>query len=115
MGSLVVVDTTFSVIHLRIIYSLPVNPLERPMTIHRIRLLGDPVLRERCEPIAKPRSAAVRVIADDLRETLRDFQERHGFGRGISAPQIGAPVRVVHIEMDDTPWTLVNPEILDIG
>jgi peptide deformylase len=85
------------------------------MTIHRIRLLGDPVLRAKSEVIAKPRSAAVRVIADDLRETLRDFRERHGFGRGIAAPQIGAPVRVLHIEMDDTPWTLVNPEIIDIG
>ena len=85
------------------------------MTIHRIRLLGDPVLRERSELIAKPRSTAVRVIADDLRETLRDFRERHGFGRGIAAPQIGAPVRVIHTEIDEVPWTLVNPEILDIG
>ena len=85
------------------------------MTIHRIRLLGDPVLRERSEIIAKPKSAAGRVIADDLRETLRDFRERNGFGRGIAAPQIGAPVRVIHTEIGDQPWTLVNPEILDIG
>jgi peptide deformylase len=85
------------------------------VTIHRIRLLGDPVLRELSEPIAKPRSAAVRVIADDLRETLRDFRERHGFGRGIAAPQIGAPVRIHHTEIDDVAMTMVNPEILDIG
>ena len=84
------------------------------MTIHRIRLLGDPVLRARCQTIAKPRSTAVRVIADDLRETLRDWQSRFGSGRAIAAPQIGAPVRVVHVEMDQ-PWTLVNPEIVDIG
>ena len=84
------------------------------MTIHRIRLLGDPVLRARCQTIAKPRSTAVRVIADDLRETLRDWQSRFGGGRAIAAPQIGAPVRVVHVEMDQ-PWTLVNPEIVDIG
>jgi len=84
------------------------------MTIHRIRLLGDPILRTRCEPIAEPRSAAVRVIIDDLRETLRDWQSRFGSGRGIAAPQIGAPVRIVHIEMDK-PWSLINPEIMDIG
>ena len=84
------------------------------MTIHRIRLLGDPVLRAACEPITKPRSAGVRVIMDDLRETLRDWQSRFGSGRGISAPQIGAPVRMVYIEMD-RPWPLINPEILDIG
>jgi peptide deformylase len=84
------------------------------MTIHRIRLLGDPVLRTRCEPIAKPSSAAVRVIADDLRETLRDWQSRFGSGRAIAAPQIGAPVRVVYVEME-RPWPLINPEIVDIG
>src|SRR4030095_9323880 len=85
-----------------------------PMTIHRIRLLGDPVLRTRCEPITKPGSAGARVIMDDMRETLRDWQSRFGSGRGISAPQIGAPVRMVYIEMD-RPWPLINPEIIDIG
>ncbi len=84
------------------------------MTIHRIRLLGDPVLRAKCEVITSPQSAAVRMIADDLRETLRDWQSRFGSGRAIAAPQIGAPVRIVHVEMDK-PWTLVNPEISDIG
>lgn len=84
------------------------------MAIHRIRLLGDPILRTRCEPITAPKSTAVRIIADDLRETLRDWQSRFGSGRGIAAPQIGAPVRIIHIEMD-RPWTLINPEIVDIG
>ena len=84
------------------------------MTIHRIRLLGDPILRTRCEPITKPRSTAVRVIMDDMRETLRDWQSRFAGGRGIAAPQIGAPVRMVHIDMGE-PWPLINPEIIDIG
>ena len=85
-----------------------------PMTIHRIRLLGDPILRAKCEPITKPRSTAVRVILDDMRETLRDWQSRFGSGRAIAAPQIGAPVRMVYCEMDQ-PWALINPEIVDIG
>lgn len=84
------------------------------MTIHRIRLLGDPILRTRCEAIAKPRSTAVRVILDDLRETLRDWQSRFGSGRAIAGPQIGAPVRIVAVEMGQ-PWVLINPEIIDIG
>ena len=84
------------------------------MTIHRIRLLGDPILRAKCEPITKPRSTAVRVILDDMRETLRDWQSRFGSGRAIAAPQIGAPVRMVYSEMDQ-PWALINPEIVDIG
>ncbi|HXH28909.1 MAG TPA: peptide deformylase [Candidatus Polarisedimenticolia bacterium] len=84
------------------------------MTIHRIRMLGDPVLRERCETIAQPGSTAVRVVLDDLRETLRDFQSRFGSGRAIAAPQIGAPVRIIYVEMD-RPWALINPEIVDVG
>jgi peptide deformylase len=86
------------------------------MTIHRIRLLGDPILRTRCEPVTKPSSPAVRVIIDDLQETLRDFRGRHGYGRGIAAPQIGAPVRIVYVEFEpDEPWVLINPEITDVG
>mgnify|MGYP003529900628 CR=1 FL=1 len=37
------------------------------MTIPRIRLLGDPILRTRCEPITKPRSTAVRVQYQDIK------------------------------------------------
>src|SRR3990170_5313405 len=84
------------------------------MTIHRIRLLGDPILRASGETIAKPQSAAVRMIVDDLNDTLRDWQSRFGSGRAISAPQIGAPVRIVYVEMG-RPWPLINPEIVDIG
>ena len=82
------------------------------MTIHRIRLLGDPILRARCELIEKPGSTAIRVILDDMRETLRDWQGRFGSGRAIAAPQIGAPVRMVYAEMDK-PWVLINPEIVE--
>lgn len=84
------------------------------MTIHRIRLLGDPILHSPCDPITKPASAAVRVIVDDLKETLRDWQSRFGSGRAIAAPQIGAPVRIVYVEMDK-PWVLINPEIVEVG
>ena len=84
------------------------------MTIHRIRLLGDPILRARCEPVSNPKSPAVRIVIDDLRDTLRDWQSRFGSGRAIAAPQIGAPIRIVYAEMDE-PWALINPEIIDIG
>ncbi len=84
------------------------------MTIRPIRLLGDPVLRARCHDISNPRSAAARLVADDLRDTLHDFRIRHGFGRGIAAPQIGAPIRMVYIETGE-PLLLVNPEIVDVG
>ncbi len=84
------------------------------MTVHRVSLLGDPILRTRCAPIKNPRSAAVRLVADGLQDTLRDLKARTGGGRGLAAPQIGAPIRLIYIEKDE-PWFLVNPEILDVG
>ena len=36
-------------------------------------------------------------------------------GRGISAPQIGAPVRVILVETDRKRTTMLNPEIVDVG
>jgi len=84
------------------------------MTVHRVRLLGDPVLRSKAETVADPGSPAIRVVLDDLKETLRDLKSRHGMGRAIAAPQIGAPIRLVYVEID-RPWVLVNPEIVDVG
>jgi peptide deformylase len=87
------------------------------MAIRRIRQLGDPILRERCQPVENPASAAVRLVADDLRDTLKDAKRVYGMGRALSAPQIGAPVRVVVVDVDGTKqrMTLVNPEITDVG
>jgi peptide deformylase len=85
------------------------------MTVRRIRHLGDPVLRVRCEQVLDPRSASIRLVADDLRDTLRAARKRHRLGRAMAAPQIGAPVRVVFLESDRQRWTMVNPEITDIG
>ena len=64
--------------------------------------------------MADPGSVAVRVVLDDLKETLRDLKSRHGMGRAIAAPQIGAPIRVVYVDID-RPWVLINPEIVDVS
>ncbi|HYK82424.1 MAG TPA: peptide deformylase [Gemmatimonadales bacterium] len=85
------------------------------MAIRRIRLLGDPVLRTRSERVQNPKSAATRLIADDLRDTLRVAKRRYKMGRALAAPQIGAPVRIVFVEIDKQRWTFVNPEITDVG
>ncbi|NIM51870.1 MAG: peptide deformylase [Gemmatimonadales bacterium] len=84
------------------------------MAIRPVRMLGDPILRARCEAVKNVKSPAVRVVADDLQDTLRDLKQRHGVGRGLAAPQIGAPMRIVYVEADE-PRVLINPEIVDIG
>lgn len=85
------------------------------MTVRRIRQLGDPILRVRCERVQDPRSPAARLVADDLRDTLRMAKKRYKMGRAMAAPQIGAPVRIVFVETDKKRWVMVNPEITDVG
>ena len=85
------------------------------MTVRRIRLLGDPVLRARCERVQEPAAAATRLVADDLRDTLRAAKKKYRMGRALATPQIGAPVRIVVVESEKQRWTMVNPEITDVG
>ena len=54
--------------------------------------------------------AACENTLCDLRDTLHEFQRTHGFGRGISAIQIGVAERVIYMEFEGTPWCLINPE-----
>jgi peptide deformylase len=84
------------------------------MAVRPVRQLGDPILRTRCEPVKKVRSPAVRVVADDLQDTLRYLKQEFGRGRGLAAPQIGAPLRIVYLDWP-RPCFMVNPEIVDIG
>jgi peptide deformylase len=74
----------------------------------RIRQLGESVLRERSLPVENLAQAG--AVLDDLRDTLHDFQRTHGFGRGISAIQIGIARRVIYIEFEGTSYPLINPE-----
>ena len=85
------------------------------MAVRRIRQLGDPILRVRCERVQNPKSAATRLVADDLRDTLRIAKKKYRMGRAIAAPQIGAPVRIVLVQFDKQRWTMINPEITDVG
>jgi peptide deformylase len=54
--------------------------------------------------------AELDALAEDLRDTLRDFRARQGFGRAIAAPQIGVALRVIYAEVD-APLLLVNPAV----
>jgi peptide deformylase len=78
------------------------------MPARRILQLGDPVLRWKSESVARPAEAA--GVLGDLRDTLAAFRRTHGFGRGISAVQIGVPLRVIYIEFEGAVYPLVNPE-----
>jgi peptide deformylase len=76
------------------------------MAIRRIVELGDPLLRE----VSAPVTGDARATLADLRDTLHEFQRTHGFGRGISAVQVGRLDRVIYIEIAGASYSLVNPE-----
>lgn len=80
------------------------------MSVQSILLLGNPVLRTRCAKVRDFGGAGLRALVDDLRDTLADFRARKGFGRGIAAPQIGDPRRVIVLQVEG-PQALVNPTI----
>lgn len=67
---------------------------------------GDPVLRQKC--------TEVRAFNKDLHDLLDDMKitVRAEMGAGLAAPQIGLPVRVVVIDVDEGYFELVNPVIL---
>jgi peptide deformylase len=80
------------------------------MSIRPVLLLGDPLLRAACMRVRQYNTADLHTLVADLADTLHEFRERHGFGRGIAAPQIGDTRRVLFIDIDG-PRALVNPEI----
>jgi peptide deformylase len=78
------------------------------MPARRIRQLGDPLLRAVSSPVGAPGEA--EAVFQDLRDTLHEFQRTHGFGRGISAVQIGEPKRLIYIELEGRAYLLRNPQ-----
>ena len=84
------------------------------MPVRRVLQLGDPVLRERCGAVADPTSQDVRDLVRNLADTLAHWRAETGYGRGISAPQIGVLQRVIFLQLRDAePWPLINPEIIE--
>jgi len=74
----------------------------------RILQLGDPLLRSTSATVSTATEAL--PVFEDLRDTLHEFQRAHGFGRGISAVQIGVPVRLIYIEFEGATHAIRNPE-----
>src|SRR5207247_5181305 len=77
------------------------------MPARRILQLGDPILRAVSPPVSGFRES--EPIFLDLRDTLHEFRRTHGFGRGISAVQIGEPKRLIYIEFEGVAYRLHNP------
>jgi peptide deformylase len=84
------------------------------MPIRTLLQLGDPILRQRSMPVTDPAAREIRLLAQDLGDTLAHWRETTGYGRGIAAPQVGILQRLIFLKLPGVePWPLVNPEIIE--
>ncbi|MGD0353396.1 MAG: peptide deformylase [Dehalococcoidia bacterium] len=77
------------------------------MSVRAIRVLPDPVLRQKAKKVSKI-DKSVQQLIDDMIETMRAAS-----GVGLAANQIGVPLKIAVIEIPGEEVTvLVNPEII---
>ncbi|HYR26988.1 MAG TPA: peptide deformylase, partial [Thermoanaerobaculia bacterium] len=72
-----------------------------------VLLLGDPRLRQRSQEVDTYDAEAFASLA----ATLDAFRKQHGFGRAISAPQIGIPRRFIAVNLGKGTFFIVNPVV----
>lgn len=76
-----------------------------------ILVTGAAALARPSVPIEQGDPGLAGAVAD-LTATLADFRARIGFGRAISAPQVGINQRLIVMDLGDGPVAVVNPEII---
>jgi peptide deformylase len=78
------------------------------MAVLPIRVVPDPVLRQKAKRVSTI-SASVKKLVADMRQTMHAEPGRVG----LAAPQVGVPLRVVVIGLpDEEDMILINPEIV---
>jgi peptide deformylase len=73
------------------------------VSVRAIRLIGDPILRTKAEPVTTF-DKELRTLVKDLTDTMRDAP-----GSGLAAPQLGVSLRVFTYDVDDQVGHLINP------
>lgn len=77
------------------------------MSGYDIRVIGDPVLRQRAKEIADIDGTLVRLV-DDMLDTMYEAP-----GIGLAAPQVGVQKRLFVWDVGTGPQAIVNPEIVE--
>jgi peptide deformylase len=74
--------------------------------IRPILVVGNPVLRQKARKVSQV-DRPIQKLIDDMIETMKVAP-----GVGLAAPQIGVPLRLAVIDVDDKITVIVNPEIV---
>ena len=72
-----------------------------------IRIVGDPVLKQRAHEIENVDGALVKLV-DDMVTTMYEAP-----GVGLAAPQVGVQKRLFVYDVGEGPQTLVNPTLVE--
>jgi peptide deformylase len=76
------------------------------MVIREILTAEEPILRERARKVTQF-DASLHRLLDDMLETMRDAP-----GIGLAANQIGVPLQVAVIELEEKVTELINPQLV---
>ena len=68
------------------------------MDVTTILTIDDPALRKPAQPVQWP-DAELATDVHRLGSTLENFHRQHGFGRAISAPQVGISKRIIYVNL----------------
>ena len=84
------------------------------MSDNEILQVGNPILWQKSVEVDNARAVEIQVVIRDLSDTLAAFRQATGYGRGISAPQIGTLKRAIFIRMQPSGYcgALINPSIV---
>ena len=77
------------------------------MAPYSIRVVGDPVLRQRAAEVTTI-DGRLAKLADDMIVTMYDAP-----GLGLAAPQVGVEKRMFVYDVGDGPLTIINAEIVE--
>lgn len=78
--------------------------------------IDDPQLRQPSVEVTKEQIVSdnsIWRVRADVHNALNDFRKLNGYGRGLSAPQIGYNIRMIALTMNYTSYSLFNPKIID--
>lgn len=75
------------------------------MAIKKVVQMGDPVLRQKCEPITEFDEKLWKIL-DDMKDTVKKEQ-----GAGLAAPQIGLSMRMAVVDVEEGYFEFINPVI----
>jgi peptide deformylase len=77
------------------------------MAAYDIRVIGDPVLRQKAKDVTDIDGALVQVV-EDMLETMYEAP-----GIGLAAPQVGIDKRLFVWDIGMGPNAMINPEIVE--